>query len=90
MVRYIVVSIPKDTSHKHGRDSATIVRLRREIDYRDNGAYKNVQAGSSHASGGTDINRESDEIYDRAAAVEYHEDGEDERTDHGGDHSMPP
>lgn len=90
MIRDVVVPVPKDASHKHGRDSATIVRLRCEIDYCDNGSDENVQAGSSHASGGADIDREPDEVFDRSTTVEYHEDGENERADHSGDYSMPP
>lgn len=85
-----MISVAKDSTHEHRSDSTTVVSLCCEVDNRDNSTNKNVQAGSSDACCRSNVHRESDKVLDCTATVENNHDGEDGRSDHCSDHTMPP
>jgi hypothetical protein len=73
----IVVPISEYATHEDSRDSAAIVSLCCEIDDSNDRSDQNVKTGSANASSSADVHRESNEVFDRSAAVEDDHHGQD-------------
>jgi hypothetical protein len=89
-IRDVVVPIAEDSSHEHRGDTTTIVCLRREVDNGDHSSDKDVQARSSNTRCGADVDREADEVFDSASAVQHDQDSQDSRSNDGCNHTVPP
>lgn len=90
VVGNVIVPISEDTSHKYSRNSAPIVCLRCEIDDGNNGSHENVETGTTHTRGCANIDGKADKVLDCTAAVEYYQNSENQGTDYGGNHPVPP